>query len=81
VCDKDLDEMMWKLGDYENEEPKMEAEEFEDEHPLEEDLVEKKVVFGSNEKPYYMKDEQATGGIPEGDQVATAHSMNPDSGR
>jgi len=58
VCDKDLDKMMWDLGQYENEEPKSEAGEFEDEKPIEENIVEKKVIFGSHEKPYYMEDDQ-----------------------
>jgi hypothetical protein len=40
--DRDLDEMIWELGDYENEEPLNEAEEFQKEVPIEEDLVEKK---------------------------------------
>ena len=40
--DKDLDEMIWELGDFENEEPLPEAEEFQQEVPIEEDLVEKK---------------------------------------
>lgn len=69
VCDKDLDKMMWELGDYENEEPKMEAESFEDEKPMEENLTEKKEIFGSNEVPYYMEDNMAQEEIPPGEQV------------
>jgi hypothetical protein len=41
--DRDLDEMIWELGDYENEEPPMEVLEFGEEVPIEEDLVEKKM--------------------------------------
>lgn len=40
---KDLDEMIWELSDYENEEPLPEASEFKEEVPVEEDLVEKKM--------------------------------------
>ena len=40
--DKELDEMIWELGDYENEEPLLEAEEFQKEVPIEEELAEKK---------------------------------------
>lgn len=58
VCDKDLDKMMWDLGNYENEEPKTEAIEFEDDPPIEEIVAEKRVIFGSHEKPYYMEDDQ-----------------------
>jgi len=36
---RDLDEMIWELGDYENEEPPMEMPEV----PIEEELVEKKI--------------------------------------
>jgi hypothetical protein len=43
VHDKDLDEMIWELGDYENEEPLPEASEFKEEVPIEEDLVEKRM--------------------------------------
>lgn len=81
VCDKDLDKMMWELGDYENEESKMEAREFAEDKPLEEELVEKKVIHGSNEKPYYMRDEAAEDAILPGDEVVAVHSMRPDTGK
>lgn len=42
VYDKELDEMIWDLGDYENEEPLPEAEEFQKDVPIGEELVEKK---------------------------------------
>jgi hypothetical protein len=47
-CDRDLDEMIWKLGDYENEEEPQEAEGFPEALPLEEELVEK-ALRGSGE--------------------------------
>ncbi len=81
VCDKELDKMMWDLGDYENETPKMETEEFADEKPIEENLVEKKVIFGSNEKPYYIEGDLAEEEILPGDEVVSGRSMSPDSGR
>ena len=40
--DRDLDEMIWELGDYENEEPLPEAEEYPEKVPIEEELAEKK---------------------------------------
>lgn len=46
-CDKELDSLIWELGDYENEEPLQEAQEFEDEKPVEEELVEKSVYVNS----------------------------------
>ncbi|MEN6620740.1 MAG: nuclear transport factor 2 family protein [Smithella sp.] len=42
--DKELDTLIWELGDYETEEPEQEAREFEDEKPIEEELAEKTVV-------------------------------------
>jgi len=80
VCDKELDKMMWELGDYENEESKMEAKEFEEDKPVEEVLIEKKAIHGTRKKPYYMKsdvDEE----IPQGEEVVTGRSMTPDSGQ
>ena len=47
-CDRDLDAMIWKLGDYENEESLQEAEEFAEESPIEEELVEKKIIAGGS---------------------------------
>ena len=41
--DRDLDETIWELGNYENEEPPMEILEFGEEPPIEEDLVKKKM--------------------------------------
>jgi len=47
-CDKDLDVMIWKLGDYENEEPPQEAEEFAEDPPVEEELIEKEITVAGN---------------------------------
>jgi len=80
VCDKDLDKMMWELGDYENEASQMEAKEFEEDKPIEELLIEKKVIFGSHEKHYYMEDDPEQDDLLPGDQVVAAHSMRPDTG-
>ena len=81
VCDKELDKMMWELGDYENKEPTMEAKDFEEENPIEEELVEKRMIHGSNKKPYYMEDEPAKEDIMPGDEVVAAHSISPDKGK
>ncbi len=61
-CDKDLDEMIWKLGDYENEEPLQEAAEFKEAPPIEEQLVEKKNIHGTSGPPYFMAEEDVTTG-------------------
>lgn len=43
LCDKELDTLIWELGDYETEEPEQEAQEYEEDKPVEEELVEKSV--------------------------------------
>ncbi len=80
VCDEGLDKMIWELGDYENEEPKMEAKEFEEDKPIEEVLIEKKAVHGTSKKPYYMKSDVEEEMLP-GDDVVAGHSMSRDDGR
>ena len=47
VCDKELYTMIGELGDYEHEEPPQDAEEFAEEPPIEEVLVEKPPRFPS----------------------------------
>lgn len=42
--DKELDNMIWELGDYESQEPPQEAEEYEEKPQIEEELVEKDVL-------------------------------------
>ena len=70
-CDKDLDAMIWKLGGYENEEPLQAADEFREEPPIEEELVEKRNVHGTSGLPYFMAEEN----------VATARSIGPETKR
>jgi len=70
-CDKDLDAMIWKLGGYENEEPPQAADEFLEEPPIEEDLVEKRNVHGTSGPPYFMADKD----------IATARSISPETRR
>jgi hypothetical protein len=80
ACDKDLDKMIWELGDYENDAPKTEAREFDDEAPSEETLVEKK-SRGRGKTTAYTEGRLAREEIRQGDEVVTAHSMTPDSGK
>lgn len=79
ACDKEMDKMIWELGDYENEESPMEALEFDDDKPIEEQLVEKKMIFGSNDQPYYIDSTSAQEKIVE--DVVTAHSLSPETRR
>jgi hypothetical protein len=67
-CDKDLDAMIWKLGDYENEEPPQAADEFAEAPPIEEELVEKRNIHGTRGRPSFMAE----------DKVAIAHSLSPE---
>jgi hypothetical protein len=79
ACDREMDKMIWELGDYENEEPPVEALEFGEDKPIEEQLVEKKMIFGSNDQPYYIdstSDQEETG-----ENVVTAHSISPETRR
>jgi hypothetical protein len=80
-CDKDLDEMIWELGSYENKEPETEAGEFEEEKPIEEELVEKKMIHGSNGEPYYFEGESQQEEIMAGESVVTARSISPETRR
>ena len=50
--DRDLDEMIWKLGDYENEEPLMGVLKFGEEVPIEEYLSEKKLRPSRGKVPF-----------------------------
>ena len=80
TCDKDLDRMMWELSYYDEEAPASKAKEFGDEYPVEEELVEKKLVFGRDKKLSYMKDEPPDNDIPRGEDIVDVHSMSPDEG-
>lgn len=80
TCDKELDRMMWELNNYDEEAPAAEAKEFADEYPVEEELVEKKLVFGRDKKLSYTKDEGANKDILPDEDVVAVHSMNPDEG-
>lgn len=75
TCDKDLDEMIWKFGDYENEEPTQEAESFEEELPIEEELVEGRRIVGGTGRPASTRGSQAAETISDGVKLASAHSI------
>ncbi len=79
VCDKDLDTMIWELGDFENEEPPQDAEEFGEEQPIEEELMEKDMVVGRRGR-VSLKD-VGNAEEDEGKKVTTAGSIGPEPGR
>jgi hypothetical protein len=70
-CDKDLDVMIWKLGDYENEEPPQAAGEFAEAPPIEEELVEKRNIHGTHGRPSFMAEEN----------LAIAHPLSTETRR
>jgi hypothetical protein len=83
-CDKELDKLIWELGDYENEEPPQEAAEFEDEVPIEEELVEGELVSRRSRNPPFpatssFREVRPTGSpLTAGVNVAAAHSLSPE---
>ncbi len=75
--DKDLDNMIWELGDYESQEAPQAAEEFKEGPPIEEELAEKELRFVPKEKgylkePLYVEEEVAGAG-----KVAEAKTIGP----
>ena len=80
-CDKDLDTLIWELGDYENQEPPQEAEEFMGATPIEEDLVEKIVIVGRKGRASFKEVPEAEESFFTGEQLAAASSIGPDAGR
>ncbi len=64
--DKDLDDMIWELGDYESQEPPQDAVEFKEPLPIEEELGEKELRSigkgqGSLKEPDYGEEEMPGG--------------------
>lgn len=72
--DKDLDDMIWKLGDFENEEPLHEADDFGYDEPIEEELVEKKIVRKRNGRTAF-REERASNEESDEEEVAQAHPL------
>ncbi len=78
-CDKDLDKLIWELGDFENEEPPEEADEFQEEAPAEEELVEKILRVDKNSRASFVESGKAEETEPAGGQLAAAGSLNPET--
>ena len=57
-CDRDLDSLIWKLGDYESEEPPQAAGEFGEEPPIEEELVEKRLFIAGRGRALFTESGQ-----------------------
>jgi hypothetical protein len=76
ACDKDLDMMIWELGAYENEASRQEAEEFAEAQPLEEELVEKRIIRGKRGQPSFIEG-RVEAELLSGEEVTTAHSLTP----
>ncbi len=79
-CDRDLDKMIWELGDFENEEPLQDAEEFAEEPPLEDELVEKRMVVGRRGRVSFAEGGEMEEDLSAGVKLAAASSLGPDTG-
>ncbi len=80
-CDKDLDTLIWELGDYENEEPRQEAEEYMDETPIEDELIEKTMIVGRKGRASFKEVPEEEESFFTGEQLATASSIGPETRR
>lgn len=80
-CDKDLDTLMWKLGDYENEEPPQDAEEYMEETPIEDELVEKTMIVSRKGRTSFREVPEVEESVFTGGQLATASSIGPETRR
>jgi hypothetical protein len=78
-CDKDLDTLIWELGDYENEEPPQEAEEFADETPIEEVLAEKTMIVGRRGRASFKEVPEVEESLFTGEQLTTASSIGTEA--
>jgi len=72
--DRELDEMMWELGDYQSEEPLGEMKEFEEESPAEEMLTEKEMLR-SGKRVYLKEPEGVDTRIPVGRRLVGVKSL------
>jgi hypothetical protein len=79
ACDKDLDRMIWKLGDYENEEPPQEALEYMEDTPIEDELVEKTMIVGGHGRASFREVGEAEDSFFTGEQLATASSIGSET--
>ncbi len=78
VRDKELDNMIWSLGDYESHEPPQEGENFKETPPIEEDLVEKELRISHKEEkedvsfaePRHVEEE-----LPGGEKLVEAKTV------
>jgi len=74
-CDKDLDTLIWELGDYENEEPRQAADEYLDDRPIEDELVEKTVIVGRNGRTSFKEVPEEQESFFTGEQLASASAI------
>jgi hypothetical protein len=78
-CDKDLDTLIWELGDYENVEPRQEAEDFLGETPIEEELVEKTMIVGRKGRASFKEVPEVEESLFTGEQLAAASSIGTEA--
>jgi hypothetical protein len=72
---------MWELGDYENEEPPQEAEEYLEDTPIEDELVEKIMIVGRKGRASFKEVPEAEESFFTGEHLATASSIGRETRR
>ena len=78
-CDKDLDAMIWELGNFENETPPHEAREYDEEPPIEEELVEGEMVAGGGSRSPFRKGGRADEAFSASVNQVSARSLSPET--
>ncbi len=81
ACGRDLDRMIWELGDYENTEPPQESEGYMEDTPIEDELAEKTMIVGRRGRASFKEIPEAEESFFTGEQVATASSITPETRR
>lgn len=79
ICDKELDTLIWELGDYETGEAPQEAGEYEEAKPIEEELVEKSITVGRSGRTSFKEKRIEADFAEEG--IAAASSLGSEKER
>jgi hypothetical protein len=78
-CDKELDTMVWELGGYENETPPHEAAEYEEDVPIEEELVEGEMVAAKGDLSPFRRSGQTDEAFLAPMKQLSARSLAPET--
>ena len=75
--DKDLDNMIWELGDYENQESPQDAAEFKADPPIEEELGEKELRAAGKGQAHLREPDYVEDALPGGEKLVEAMTVGP----